>query len=353
MLENIYTTKMSANKKQLQNRFTKIRSSSGRISKMMSFIMAIFVAVTFVCATVVMAALNSDEETKEPITLYSKGEIITLESKPFIQDNMTYFPLRETFEKLGVFEIPGTELLWDNGTMHITVRESAEKEFVSYTIKIGSDMIDVKNNQDVRVRVDLHEKPTTDLNAKSIADMKLVLSKETPILVGDKTYVPYTYIDYMLNRGLGLRNKTSVFDFVFTVNGQEQTAFLSQGFVWPCDGDISNAFGERVHPVTQAVMKHNGIDIKAPEGTDVKSAIYGTVTETGYHAERGYFVIIERDNIQTVYASLTEDIQVEKGDEVVRGQNIGKVGNTGKSTGAHLHFEVLLNGEYFDPERIG
>ena len=46
MLENIYTTKMSANKKQLQNRFTKIRSSSGRISKMMSFIMAIFVAVT-------------------------------------------------------------------------------------------------------------------------------------------------------------------------------------------------------------------------------------------------------------------------------------------------------------------
>ena len=123
-----------------------------------------------------------------------------------------------------------------------------------------------------------------------------------------------------------------------------------------CEGrheDLAAYLGKRVHPVTQAVMKHNGIDIKAPEGTDVKSAIYGTVTETGYHAERGYFVIIERDNIQTVYASLTEDIQVEKGDEVVRGQNIGKVGNTGKSTGAHLHFEVLLSGEYFDPERIG
>lgn len=352
MLENIYTTKMSASKKLLQNRFLKIRRKSGRVAKAMSFMMSFLVAVTFVFATVVMAALTLDIE-KEPITLYASGEVITLENKPFIQDNMTYFPLRETFEKLGVFEIPGNELLWDNGTMHITVRESAEKEFVFYTIKIGSDMIDVKNNQDTRVRVDLHAKPTTDLNAKAIADMKLVLPEETPILVGDKTYVPYTYIDYMLNRGLGLRNKTSVFDFMFTVNGQEQTAFLSQGFVWPCDGDISNAFGERVHPVTQAVMKHNGIDIKAPEGTDVKSAIYGTVTETGYHAERGYFVIIERDNIQTVYASLRKDIQVEKGDEVVRGQNIGKVGNTGKSTGAHLHFEVLLSGEYFDPERIG
>ena len=62
MLENIYTTKMSANKKQLQNRFTKIRSSSGRISKMMSFIMAIFVAVTMLCATVVMAAVVNEEE---------------------------------------------------------------------------------------------------------------------------------------------------------------------------------------------------------------------------------------------------------------------------------------------------
>lgn len=352
MLENIYTTKMSASKKLLQNRFLKIRRKTGKAAKAMSFMMSLLVAITFVFATVVMAALTLDAE-KEPITLYAKGEIISLENKPFIQENMTFFPLRETFEKLGVFEIPGNELLWDDGTIHITVRESAEKEIVSYTIKIGSDVIDVKNNRDTRVRVDLNAKPTTDLNAKPIADMKLVLPEETPILVGDKTYVPYTYIDYMLNRGLGLRNKSSVFDFMFMINGEPRTAFLSQGFVWPCDGDISNAFGERVHPITQEVKKHNGIDIKATEGTEVKSAIYGTVTETGYNAERGYFVIIERDNIQTVYACLTEDIQVKKGDEVVRGQIIGKVGNTGKSTGAHLHFEVLINGEYFDPERIG
>ena len=353
MLENIYTTKMSADKKTLQKRFSKIRSKSGRISKMMSFVMAIFVAVTMLCATVVMAALNDEEETKEPITLYSKGEIITLENKPFIQDNMTYFPLRETFEKLGVFDIEGNELVWDNGTIYIKVAEATDKEPVSYTIKIGSDMIDVSNNQDLRLRVDLNAKPTTDLNAKPIADMKLQMPEETPLLIGDKTYVPYTFIDYMLNRGLGIRNKTSVFDFMFTINGEKPTAFLSQGFVWPCDGDISNAFGEKKNPATNEVIKHNGIDIVAPEGTDVKSAIYGTVAETGYNAERGYFIIVERDNIQVVYSGLMQEMSVAKGDEVVRGQNIGKVGKTGTSTGAHLHFEVLINGEYYNPELIG
>ena len=342
MFENIYTTKMSANKKQLQNRFTKIRSSSGRISKMMSFVMAIFVAVTFVCATVVMAALNSEEETKEPITLYSRGESITLENKPFIQDNMTYFPLRETFEKLGVFDIEGNELLWDKGTIYISVTENEQKEPVSYTIKIGSNMIDIKHNKDPRIQTE------------SIG-VKLIPSGDvSPLLIGDKTYVPYTYIDYMLNRGLGnIRNHKRIFDFIFTINEETPTAFISQGFTWPCDGDISNAFGERKNPATNEVIKHNGIDIVAPEGTDVKSAIYGIVTDAGYNVERGYFIIIERDNIQTVYAGLTQELLVTKGDEVFRGQSVGKVGKTGTSTGAHLHFEVLIDGEYYNPELVG
>ena len=345
MLENIYTTKMSANKKQLQNRFTKIRSSSGRISKMMSFVMAIFVAVTMLCATVVMAALNNEEEIKEPITLYSRGEIITLENKPFIQDNIAYLPLRETFEKLGVFEIEGNELIWDNGTIYISVTENEQREPVSYIIKINSDMIDISNNRNTRLAV------VND--AKPIVNMKLNMPEETPLLIGDKTYVPHTYLKYMLNSGLGLTNKDEVFDFILTVNGDTPSAFLSQHLCWPCDGDISNAFGEKKNPATNEVIKHNGIDIVAPEGTDVKSAIYGTVAETGYNAERGYFIIVERDNIQVVYSGLMQEMSVAKGDEVVRGQNIGKVGKTGTSTGAHLHFEVLINGEYYNPELIG
>jgi len=345
MLENIYTTKMSANKKQLQNRFAKIRSSSGRFSKMMSFVMTIFVAVTFLCATVVMAALNIGEEAKEPITLYSKGEIITLEDKPFIQNNMTYFPLRETFEKLGVFDIEGNELIWDNGTIYISVTENEQREPVLYVIKINSDTIDISHNKNTRLSV-LNE-------AKPVVGLKLIMPQETPLLIGDKTYVPYTYLKYMLNSGLGLTNKNEVFDFMFTINAETPSACLSQHFCWPCDGEISNRFGERENPATKEIIKHNGIDIAAPEGTDILSAIYGTVADAGYNAERGYFIIIERDNIQIVYSGLMQEMQVAKGDEVFRGQNIGKVGMTGTSTGAHLHFEVLINGEYYNSELIG
>ncbi len=344
MFENLYTTKMSMDKKKLQSRFSKIRSKSGRISKMMSFVMAIFIAATMLCATVVMAALNN-EENKELITLYSNSEIIELENKPFILNNMTYFPLRETFEKLGVFGIEGNELVWDNGTIYIKVAEAADKEAVSYTIKIGSDTIDMKHNKDPRI---------TNVSVEPILNMKLQMPEEAPLLIEDKTYVPYTFIDYMLNRGLGIRNYTGVFDFMFIVNTETPGVFLSQGFTWPCDGEmpIAYRYGTRTHPITGEVIKHNGIDIVAPEGTDVKSAMYGTVSETGFNSEKGYFVIIERDNIQTVYASLTQDMQVKKGDVVVRGQTIGKVGKTGTSTGAHLHFEVLINGEYFNPELI-
>ncbi len=60
----------------------------------------------------------------------------------------------------------------------------------------------------------------------------------------------------------------------------------------------------------------------------------------------------QRDNIQIVYAGLTQELLVTKSDEVVRSQNIGKVGKTGTSTGAHLHFEVLINGEFINPEFV-
>lgn len=88
------------------------------------------------------------------------------------------------------------------------------------------------------------------------------------------------------------------------------------------------------------------------------SNIKHTITDSEYSIMKILWnseqkMTVSMDNIQTVYAGLTQDIQVKKGDETVRGQNIGKVGKTGTSTGPHLHFEVLINGEYFNPESIG
>ena len=118
----------------------------------------------------------------------------------------------------------------------------------------------------------------------------------------------------------------------------------------PVDGEsISLAFGKREHPITKEVKEHNGIDIKAPEGTDVVSSVTGTVTDVGYDSEKGNYVVVESGNIKTLYAQLATT-NVNKGDKITAKQSIGTVGMTGNATGAHLHYEVMLDGEYVDPE---
>ena len=116
----------------------------------------------------------------------------------------------------------------------------------------------------------------------------------------------------------------------------------------PVDGQISRNFGKREHPITKEIKEHNGIDIKAPEGTGVVSSISGTVTEVDFDSEKGNYIVVEYGNIKTMYAQLATT-DVKKGQEVEAKQLIGTVGKTGNATGAHLHYEVMIDGEYVDP----
>ena len=116
----------------------------------------------------------------------------------------------------------------------------------------------------------------------------------------------------------------------------------------PVQGEVSMNFGKREHPITKEVREHNGIDIKAPEGTKVVSSINGTVTDVGFDSEKGNYIIIENGNLKTLYAQLATT-NVKKGDKITAKQSIGTVGKTGNATGAHLHFEMMVDGEYVDP----
>ncbi len=117
----------------------------------------------------------------------------------------------------------------------------------------------------------------------------------------------------------------------------------------PVDGEIiSMTFGKREHPITKDVREHNGVDIKAPEGADVVSSIMGTVTDVGFDSEKGNYIVVENGNIKTLYAQLATTC-VKKGDAVTAKQSIGTVNKTGNAAGAHLHFEVMVDGEYVDP----
>ncbi|MBC8144592.1 MAG: M23 family metallopeptidase [bacterium] len=117
----------------------------------------------------------------------------------------------------------------------------------------------------------------------------------------------------------------------------------------PTHGRYSSEFGYRVHPISGAHKMHKGIDIAAASGTPIYSAASGTVIFSG--SQRGYGNIVEVDHgfgYVTRYAHASR-LLVKVGQTIARGEQIALVGSTGASTGAHLHFEVLVDSVHVDP----
>ena len=122
-------------------------------------------------------------------------------------------------------------------------------------------------------------------------------------------------------------------------------------FRWPMPASsvITSYFGPRVSPTAGATSNHMGIDIGCPSGSSVVAAADGVVSYTGYLGGGGNCVMIDHGNgISTLYFHLS-GFAVSVGQNVTAGQTIAYSGNTGISTGPHLHFAVRLNGSYVDP----
>lgn len=108
----------------------------------------------------------------------------------------------------------------------------------------------------------------------------------------------------------------------------------------PVSGKITSRFGTRTAPTAGASSNHNGIDIAAPLGTPIVAPLDGEVTNINTHATGGKQLIIKHNNgYKTGYAHLSA-YAVVQGQSVTQGQTIAYVGNTGASTGPHLHFTV-------------
>lgn len=108
----------------------------------------------------------------------------------------------------------------------------------------------------------------------------------------------------------------------------------------------------RRHPVTKRVSPHNGVDFKASVGTPVYAPADGVVTFSGYQRAAGYYVIISHANdFSTVYMHLSKS-EVKRGQKVIVGQLIARSGNTGRTTGPHLHYEIRINDRPVNPLKI-
>ncbi len=120
-------------------------------------------------------------------------------------------------------------------------------------------------------------------------------------------------------------------------------------FRWPVRGEISSRYGWRTDPFTGERGFHNGIDIASWMGVPIKAAMEGRVTDTGYSPSFGNYILIAHHSGYSSFYGHLSAIKVRPGQSVALGQVIGLVGNTGYSTGPHLHFTVFKNGHTVNP----
>lgn len=121
----------------------------------------------------------------------------------------------------------------------------------------------------------------------------------------------------------------------------------------PFHGKITSGYGYRRNPFSgRNVEFHAGTDFKGMAGDSIKTTGSGVVVFAGYKGGYGKCVIIEhKNNLQTLYGHLLQT-NVEQGEHVNSGQLIGLMGNSGRSTGTHLHYEIIVNGKNINPEKF-
>lgn len=122
--------------------------------------------------------------------------------------------------------------------------------------------------------------------------------------------------------------------------------------LWPVQGRLMGGFGERQDPFSGEGAYHTGVDISAPTGTPAHSTADGRVQFAGFYHGYGRLVIVNHgNNYETYYAHLSA-FSVIEGQEIRRGEQVGLVGSSGRSTGSHLHYEVRLGSAPLNPYRF-
>ncbi|RDY28888.1 M23 family peptidase [Romboutsia weinsteinii] len=207
--------------------------------------------------------------------------------------------------------------------------------------KLDNNMKQASNNIEVISLSFIPEDKSTELN-ESI-DMELINISDS------KEQLEKELQDYIIE---GVKLEKSIKEEMNTYLKENNLDFIPA--LWPVESykDISSPFGERIHPITNEISLHKGIDIPAPQDTEILSSDNGIVIFSGVQNGYGNVVKIQHfDGKTTVYAHNTKNV-VKEGDIVKRGQVIAKVGTTGDSTGNHVHFETIINGEHLNPVNI-
>lgn len=132
----------------------------------------------------------------------------------------------------------------------------------------------------------------------------------------------------------------------------QKTLLATTPSIWPARGWVTSKFGVRNDPYTDKQVMHKGLDVAGPIGTTVLSPSEGYVIYAAFRNGYGNAIVIDHGfGVQSHFGHLSE-FRVKAGDKVMRGQQIGAIGNSGRSTGPHLHYEVRVHGIPQNPQKF-
>lgn len=230
-----------------------------------------------------------------------------------------------------------------------------------------TELLDVKRNlfiketqvEELTVKTEKQENELKNLRQKAVEFEKRLLelenldkenSKEGGNEISDRI-VSNTLVRKLREEGSLLQEKETL-EITQLLLSKEKNEKNDWGTVpnrLPAKGEITSFFGERIHPLSKKMDFHNGIDVANNEGTEIVAAGSGIVTSVAYKVGFGNLLIIHHGNgYQTIYGH-NQKILVQVGDYVHKGQVVALMGNSGESTGTHLHFEVRVDGKAVDP----
>ena len=153
------------------------------------------------------------------------------------------------------------------------------------------------------------------------------------------------------NLMLDLQKSIETVDEIKDFLRSQKDIYLATPKGYPINGNVTSLYGKRENPFSKIAGYHSGIDISASPGTPIRATADGAVSHAGWTLNNGYLVILEHGfGFSTIYAHNQKNA-VKKGQIVKRGNIIGYVGSTGKSTGPHVHYEIWEKGRNVNPKK--
>lgn len=229
-------------------------------------------------------------------------------------------------------------------------------ETALHTVQVGDTLWNIsqryKMSLDSLLQLNGIEKTTTIYPGQQLKVEVSVTLNTTPqtykIRPGDTLYsiARQLDVDYReLQKSNSIPDASKIYiGMELTISGMAAPGSLPvTRFIWPVTGTITSKYGQR------ASGWHDGLDVSVPVGREIVAAAPGTVTKSGWGTGYGYMVILKHaDGFETLYAHNSK-LMVKVGDSVKAGQVVALSGNTGRTTGPHLHFEIRLHGKTVDP----